>query len=331
MGRYLIKRLLFTIIVLLILSITVFAIIQAPPGDAVDVMVRNMEMQGDIVSEAQIVVLKQMYGLDQSFFVQYRVWISGFFTGNMGTTVGGESVEMLIKSRLGNTLLLSLLALVLTYLIAIPIGIYSATHQYSLGDYIATTFGFIGLATPNFLLGIILLFFFYKWFGLSIGGLQSPEFTGAPFSLPKMLDFINHLWIPIIVIAIGATAGTIRTLRATLLDELGKQYVLTARAKGVPWRKLLYKYPVRLALNPIISGIARQFPYLIAGQTIVAIVLNLPTLGPLIFRALLNQDVRLAASVLLIQCFLAVIGVIIADILLTTVDPRIRLEKGAAR
>lgn len=328
MGAYLVKRLIFTLVTVILLSISIFAIIQAPPGDAVDTIVRNREMQGDVVTDEEIAVLKAMYGLDKPLLAQYWDWFSGFLIGDMGLSVRGQSVSQLIAERLPATISLALLSLIVTYIIAIPIGIYSATHQYGVGDYIATTFGFAGLAVPNFLLALVLLYFFFKWFGLSIGGFLSPEFHNASWSLAKGADLIKHLAIPVIVIATASTAGTIRTMRATLLDELGKQYVMTARAKGVPYRKLLLKYPTRLALNPIVSGLARIFPFLLAGQTIVAIVLNLPTLGPLLFEALTTQDLELAASVLMIMALLAIFGVIIADILLTWLDPRIRLEKG---
>lgn len=329
MRDYLIKRLLFTIITVLILSICIFALVQVPPGDAVDQMVASRGAQGDAMSPEEIAQLKAMYGLDRPLLERYWVWMTGLMRGDMGLSTRGMPVAGMVKEVLPQTIALSLLTLAVTYIIAVPIGIYSATHQYSLGDYLATGFGFIGLATPGFLLGIILLYVSFQFFGISIGGFFSPEFKSAPWSAAKVADLIQHLWVPVIVIAMGSTAGLIRTLRATLLDELSKQYVITARAKGLPWRMLLFKYPVRLALNPIIAGIGGIFPYLLAGQTIVAIVLNLPTLGPLLYDALLTQDIALASSVLLIMSLLGIFGVVVSDVLLAVLDPRIRFEKGA--
>jgi peptide/nickel transport system permease protein len=231
--------------------------------------------------------------------------------------------------RLPQTVSLAIAGLIITYAVAIPVGIYSATHQYTMGDYIATAIGFVGLSVPGFLIGIILLYLFFKWFGISIGGFFSVEYKSAPWSWPRFLDLVNHLWVPLLVITIGSTGGLIRTMRATLLDELGKQYVLTARAKGVPKRKLLRKYPVRLALNPIVASIGGIFPFLLSGQVVVAVVLNLPTLGPLLYGALVTEDIALASSVLLIQSLLAVLGTVVSDVLLAMLDPRIRFERGA--
>ena len=273
-------------------------------------------------------ICASLYGLDRPMVVQYGDWAIRFLTGNMGRSIRGLPVSGLITERLGATVMLSLVSILFTYLVAIPIGIYSATHQYSISDYALTTFGFMGLATPNFLLALILLYLFYRFFGLSIGGFYSPGMEEQPWSPAKVLDLIGHLWIPVVVIGTAATAGTIRVMRATVLDELGKQYVITAQAKGLAWRPLLMKYPVRLALNPIVSTVGGILPELIAGQTIVAIVLNLPTLGPLLFTALRSQDINLAASVLMMQSVLAVIGVLVSDVLLVVVDPRIRFEKG---
>lgn len=328
MTEYLIRRLVFTVITVLIVSGLVFTILQIPPGDAVDRIVSQRVSMGDIVTEEEEEQLRQIYGLNRPMIVQYWDWFGGLLTGDMGRSTTGAQVSQLVGERLGNTIFLSLLSLVVTYAIAFPIGVYSATHQYGVGDYLATFFGFLGLATPNFLLALVMVYLAFRWFGLSIGGFLSPEFAGAPFSLAKLADIAAHMVIPVLVIATSATAGTIRTLRATLLDELGKQYAVTAKAKGVPFRKLLYKYPVRLAIIPIVSGIGYIFPFLLAGQTIVAIVLNLQTLGPLMFNALLGQDLELAASVLMIQSLLGIFGVVVADILLTVVDPRIRFDRG---
>ena len=326
-SQYLIQRILYAFIILIAISFLIFLIIQLPRGDAVDRIVSARQAEGDIVTPEEEAALRAQYGLNRPLVVQYADWFFNFWRGKMGRSLMGIPVVDLINERLAPTILLSLLSLVLTYVVAVPIGIYSATNQYSIGDYFWTFIGFMGLATPNFLLALILLFVFHKFFGLSIGGLYSPGMEEQPWGVAKVIDLINHLWIPVIVIVTAQTAGTIRTMRATLLDELGKQYVITARAKGVPYRRLLFKYPVRLALNPIVNSIGYILPRLISGQTIVAIVLSLPTLGPLLFNSLLSEDVELAASILMIQSILAVIGVIIGDLALSAYDPRIRMEK----
>ena len=328
-GTYLFQRTIYAFIILIAISFLIFMIIQLPRGDAVDRIVNARQAEGDIITAEEEEALRAQFGLNRPIYVQYVDWLGDFVQGKLGRSLMGIPVIDLINERIGATLLLSVISLVLTYAVAVPIGIYSAVNQYSLGDYFWTFMGFIGLAMPNFLLALILLFVFHKLFGLSIGGLYSPGMEAQPWSPEKLLDLINHLWIPVIVIVTAQTAGTIRTMRATLLDELGKQYVITARAKGVPYRQLLFKYPVRLALNPIVNSIGYILPRLISGQTIVAIVLNLPTLGPLLFSSLLSEDVELAASILMIQSILAVIGVILGDIALTAYDPRIRMEKGA--
>ncbi len=326
---YLIQRALYAVFILLAISFIVFMIVQLPRGDAVDRIVAAQRAMGDVISEEEEAALRSQFGLDRPILVQYADWGLDFLRGNLGRSVLGLRVNQLIRERLGATLLLAFMSIIITYAVAIPIGIYSATHQYRAGDYFWTFLGFIGLATPNFLLALILLFVFHRLFGLSIGGLFSPGMDEAPWAFAKFLDLVNHLWIPIIVIVTANTAATIRTMRATLLDELGKQYVVTARAKSVPYGKMLYKYPVRLALNPIVNSLGHVLPVQISGQTITAIVLNLPTLGPLLFRALITEDIELATSVLMVLSLMAVVGVILADILLTIYDPRIRMEQGA--
>ncbi len=328
-SQYLLQRVGYAFLILVATSFLIFLIIQLPRGDYVDRLVAQREADGDIITPEEELSMRARYGLDEPIYLQYADWAMGFVQGEMGRSLMGVPVINLINERIGATLLLATISLVGTYAIAVPIGIYSATHQYSVGDYFWTFVGFIGLAVPNFLLALILLFVFHKYFGLSIGGLFSPGMEEQPWSFAKVLDLINHLWIPVIVIVTAQTAATIRTMRATLLDELGKQYVVTARAKGVPYRKLLFKYPVRLALNPIINSLGYILPRLISGQTIVAIVLNLPTLGPLLFNSLVSEDVELAASILMIQTLLAVIGVILGDLALSAYDPRIRMEKSA--
>jgi peptide/nickel transport system permease protein len=324
---YLLRRLLYMAVTLVIISVLIYIVIQLPPGDAVDTIVAQRESEGDVITEAEELALRRQYGLDRPLVVQYADWVIEFLSGDMGRSIRGVPVSDLITERLGGTIMLSLISILFTYLLAIPIGIYSATHQYSLTDYSLTTLGFIGLATPNFLLGLILLYVFYKFFDLSIGGLFSPGIEEQPWSLAKVLDLISHLWIPVIVIGTAATAGTIRVMRATLLDELGKQYVITARAKGVAEHRVIMKYPVRLALNPMVSGVGNVLPELISGETIVAIVLGLPTLGPLMYTAVRTQDINLSGSVLMVISALAVIGVLISDILLVVVDPRITYER----
>ncbi len=327
-SKYLLQRLVYAFLVLIVISFLIFMIVQLPRGDAVDRIVNARQSQGDIITEEDEAALRAQYGLDKPIYVQYFIWATQFARGNMGQSMLGIPVSDLINERIAATLLLSIISLIVTYAVAVPIGIFSATNQYSLGDYFWTFVGFIGLATPNFLLALILLFLFHKFFGLSIGGLFSPGVEDLPWSLAKVVDLINHLWIPILVIVTAQTAGTIRTMRATLLDELGQQYVITARAKGLRYRHLLFKYPVRLALNPVVNSIGYILPRLISGQTIVAIVLNLPTLGPLLYSGLLAEDVELATSILMIQSILAVLGVILGDIILSLYDPRIRMEKG---
>jgi peptide/nickel transport system permease protein len=329
-GKYLLQRLLYAVGVLVAISFLVFMVVQAPRGDAVDQLVAARTAQGDILTEEDAAALRTQFGLDQPIYVQYVRWALNFVQGQLGRSISGVLVIDLIAERIGATILLSSFALALTYAVAIPIGIYTATHQHSVGDYVWTFIGFIGLAVPNFLLALILLFVFNRAFGISIGGLFSPGMEQQPWSIAKLLDLLSHLWIPIIVIVTASTAGTIRTMRASLLDELGKPYVVTARAKGVPQLQLLFKYPVRLALNPIVISIGYVLPMLLSGETITSIVLNLPTLGPLLLNALETQDVQLAASVLMFQSILAVCGVLLADILLTLYDPRIRMEKGRA-
>jgi peptide/nickel transport system permease protein len=258
--------------------------------------------------------------------VQYGKWFYRFVKGDMGVSfLYTEKVEEVIKERLPATLLLSFTSLLVIYLISIPVGIYAARRQYSIGDFLAAFFGFIGMAVPGFLLALILMWIAYQGFGISIGGLQSPIFMGQPMSMAKAVDFMKHLPVPIIVITMSGTAALIRTMRATLLDELGKQYVTTARAKGLKESKLVNKYPVRAAMNPIISSGGWLLPELFSGETIAAIVLGLPTIGPLLYRALLGEDMYLAAGCLMILSILTIIGLLISDIILAITDPRIRL------
>jgi len=318
------------VIILAVVSVVAFIIIQLPPGDYLTSYIITLRASGQEIDEAQIASLRKQYGLDLPLYGQYFFWIWKMLQGNLGMSFQwNKPVSDLIAERLPLTVMISLFTLVFTYVVAIPIGIYSATHQYSVGDYAFTVVGFAGLATPNFLFALILMFMFYKYFGLSVGGLFSPQYVEAPWSLGKFVDMLKHLPIPIIVIGTSGTAGLIRVMRGCLLDELRKQYVITARAKGVEERKLLFKYPVRVAINPIISTIGWTLPSIVSGETITAIVLSLPTTGPLLFEALLTQDMYLAGSTVMFLTFLTVVGTFISDLLLVWVDPRIRFERSA--
>jgi peptide/nickel transport system permease protein len=324
--RYIVKRLLWGALVMLFVSFFGFLIIQLPPGDYLSSYMARMEKSGMSVDNQSMLALRHSYGLDQPFLVQYGKWFYRFIQGDMGVSfIYTEKVETIIKERLPATLMLSLSSLLVIYLISIPVGVYAARRQYSLWDFVAAILGFIGMAIPGFLLALILMWFAYQVFGVSIGGLQSPQFMDQPMTMGKLMDLLKHLPVPIIVITMSGTAALIRTMRATLLDELGKQYVTTARAKGLAENRLIYKYPVRAAMNPIISSGGWLLPELFSGETIAAIVLGLPTMGPLLYRALLGEDMYLAAGCLMILSGLTIIGLLISDIILAISDPRIRL------
>ena len=332
MLSFIIRRLLYMIIILLAVSLVAFIIIQLPPGDYLTSFMKSLELRGMKLTTDQILTLERKFGLNTPVYLQYFKWVWNMLHGDFGVSLQwNEPVSKLIGERLALSVTISLLTLLFTYVVAIPIGIYSATHQYSIADYGFTVFGFTGLAIPNFLLALVLMFFFYKYFGLSAGGLFSVEYQIAPWSVGKVIDMLKHLPIPIIVIGTAGTAGLIRVMRGCLLDELRKQYVITARAKGVSERALLFKYPVRVAVNPIISTIGWTLPAIVSGETIVAIVLSLPTTGPLLFQALMAQDMYLAASTIMFLTVLTVIGTVISDILLVWIDPRIRYEKAQAQ
>lgn len=325
MKAYIIRRILYMVVLLLLMSIISFVIIQLPPGDYLSAYIAQLRMSGQELNEAQIASLIKQYGLDLPVYQQYFKWMWNILHGDFGRSFQwNRPVSDLLGERLPLTMAISLFSFALTYLIAIPIGIYSATHQYSLFDYFFTVLGFIGLAIPNFLFAMILVYLFYRFFNISPLGLFSPAFADAPWSWAKFIDMINHMWVPIIAIGTAGTAGIIRTMRGCLLDELNKPYVITARAKGLPERKLFFKYPVRLAVNPIISTIGWILPGIFSGETITAITLMLPTVGPLLHEALMTQDMYLAGSIVLILSFLTVLGTFVSDILLALVDPRIR-------
>ncbi|MDB5588587.1 MAG: transporter permease [Devosia sp.] len=328
MGIYIAKRLLYMIPTLFGMSLISFVIIQLPPGDFLTSLVSAIADSGQGLDRASIDRLTALYGLDQPFYVQYWNWISGIvFRGDFGWSFDwGQPVSRLLWDRMGITLLVSGLSLILIWLIAIPIGIYSAVRRYSAGDYIFTFIGFIGLAIPTFILALGLMYVSFTYFGLNVGGLFSPEYEGARWSIAKFWDLLAHLWIPVVVVAISSTAALIRVMRANLADELGKPYVTTARAKGLSEFTLIMRYPVRIALNPFVSTIGWVLPALISGVTITAIVLNLPMAGPLLLRALVSQDMYLAGAFILIMSVLTLIGMLISDILLALLDPRIRYQ-----
>lgn len=330
MAGYIMRRLLYMVFTFWVLSIVVFIIIQLPPGDYLTTYISSLQAQGSVVDPSAIESLKKEYGLDATPVEQYFRWFWKFLRGDMGQSFEWRRpVWSLLKERLPYQVLLALTTLILTYAVAVPIGIYVATHQYQFGDYIASVVGFIGLATPGFMLGLVLMYTAFKYFGQSVGGLFSQQYALAPWSWNKVVDLLKHLWIPVVIIGLSGTAGLIRVMRGTLLDELGKQYVITARAKGVAERTLLFKYPVRVAINPIVSTIGWTLPGIISGETVVAIVLSLPTTGPLIFRALLSQDMFMAGSIVMVLGTLTLIGTLLSDILLVVVDPRIRFERKA--
>ena len=328
MLTYILRRLLIMIPTLLLISIVAFFIIQLPPGDYLTSWVAQMEATGEQVDRAQIESLRKRYGLDRPIYVQYWKWISGFVVGDFGQSFAQRKpVKTLIWDRLGLTVGIALLAMVLTWIIAIPIGIYSATHQYTFLDYVFTFLGFIGMSTPGFLFALVVMYFAYAKFGISVGGLFSDKFVDQPWTMAKFVDFLQHVWIPVLVLAVASTAGLIRTVRANLLDQLEMPYVVTARAKGLPTWRLLLKYPVRVAINPVVSTIGWMLPQLVSGSVIVAMVLSLETTGPLLLTALFDQDMYLAGSFVLLLSTLTVIGTLLSDILLAWVDPRIRFER----
>lgn len=328
MLRYIVKRILYMIPTLIGMSLISFLIIQLPPGDYLTSMIATMSDSGQTVDPAQIERLKAIYGFDDPFYVQYFKWIWGILSrGDFGYSFEwGQPVAGLIWSRMGSTLVISLLSLLFVWVVALPIGIYSAVRRHSFGDHFFTFLGFIGLAVPNFILALALMYVAYRYLGQSVGGLNSPELADAPWNLARIGDFLAHLWIPIIIIGASGTAALIRILRANLTDELHKPYVITARAKGLPEYKVVMKYPVRIALNPFVSAIGWVLPHLVSGVTITAIVLNLPTSGPLLFRALVSQDMYLAGSFILLLSALTLVGMLVSDLLLALLDPRIRFN-----
>ncbi len=327
MLNYIIRRVLIMIPTLVVISVLVFTIIQLPPGDIITSRLQQLQAEGQEVSQEQIIALRERYHLNDPLHIQYFKWMGGILQGDMGYSVMyGQSVNNLIWERLGYTLLVTSTATLLTWLVAFPLGVYSALRQYSAIDYITTLLAFLGLATPNFLLALVLMYLGYEWFGIAVGGLFSPEYAGASWSFAKLLDLLGHLWIPAVVIGTAGMAGLMRIMRANLLDELGKPYVTTALAKGLSPTRLVIKYPLRIAINPFISTVGWMLPALISGSAITSVVLSLPTTGPLLLESLMNQDMYLAGSFLLMLSILTVVGTLLSDILLAISDPRIHYE-----
>lgn len=325
MVGFIIRRFIAMLLTLVAVSIVAFAIIQLPPGDYLTSYIAQLASTGDQVDPRVIENLRRQYGLGEPFYVQYWKWVTGVVQGNFGHSFEWKRpVWELIWGRLGNSLLLEGMAVIVMWLVAVPIGIYAAVRKYSLGDYLATVGGFIGLAIPNFFFALILMYLAYIWFGTTMGGLFSAEFENTRWSLPRIWDFLSHAWAPILVLATGGTAELIRILRANLLDELKKPYVTTARAKGLSEFRAIMKYPVRVALNPLISTIGWLLPALVSGSVIVSVVMNLPTAGPMLLRSLTTQDMYLAGAIILLLSVLTVVGTLISDILLAWIDPRIR-------
>lgn len=329
MKRFIAKRFAYMIFTVWIITLVSFVVIQLPPGDYVSNLVSQMVAQGvDEIPPEVIAQLRAQYGLDQPVYVQYLKWLRNVITqGNFGYSFTFQrDASQIIGERLPMSMAISLGSVLFIWIVALPVGVYSAVNKYTLGDHIATFLGFIGLAVPNFLLALLLMYLSYRYGGAALLGLFSQEYANAPWSMGKFLDLLQHLWIPIIILGTAGTAGLIRTMRANLLDELNKPYVDTARAKGVKEWRLLWKYPVRHALNPFISTIGWVLPQLVAGEVIVSIVLNLPTSGPVLFNALLDQDMYVASGFILVLSTLTVIGTFLSDLALAWLDPRIRLE-----
>jgi len=332
MFNYIVRRILVMIPTLIVISALVFIIIQLPPGDYFTTYMNELQSRGEKIDAAKLEFLKQQYGFDKPMIEQYFVWATGLLVGDFGYSFEfSRPVSEVVGDRLWLSFIVSFTTILFTWMVSFPIGVYSAVRQYSVGDYTLTFFGFLGLATPNFLLALILQWMAFSYFGTSIGGLMDPQYMDAAWSVDKMLSVLEHLWVPVLVIGTSGTAGMIRRLRANLLDELHKQYYITAKAKGLPPGKALIKYPLRMALNPFIADIGNLLPEVISGAAIVSIVLSLPTTGPMLLNALQSQDMYLAGSFLMFLATLTVIGTLISDLALAVLDPRIRIGGGAAK
>lgn len=332
MSSYLYRRVALALLTLLFVSIASFAIIQLPPGDFVTTYISELAADRRKISEERVEALRSQYGLDQPVAIQYLQWMSQVVRGNFGISLDwNRPVIEVIGDRLALTMVLSIVSILLTWMIAIPIGIYSALRQYSIADYIFTFIAFVGIAIPEFLLALVLLYLGFLVFGVNIGGLFSPEFVDAAWSAAKVWDLVKHLPLPVIVLAIVGTGVEIRILRANLLDEMRKPYVIAARAKGLRQRRLIAKYPFRVALNPFVSSVGFLFPSLVSGAVIISLVLSLPTVGPVFLRALQSQDMFLAGTIVLMLGTLTVVGVLVSDVLLMWLDPRIRYARATSR
>ena len=314
---------------LLIISILVFIIIQLPPGDYLETLIAELESQGESISAERLEYYREEFGLGKPIVEQYFVWATGLLQGNLGYSFEHElPVTEVVGDRMYLTIVVSMASIIFVYLVSFPIGVYSAVNQYKPSDYAVTFFGFLGLATPNFLLALILLYLANTYFGTSIGGLMDEEFKDQAMSWDKAISILEHLWVPVIVIGTSGTAGMIRRLRANLLDELHKQYFITAKAKGLGPKKALFKYPMRMAINPFIADIGNVLPEIISGAAIVSVVLSLETTGPMLLNALRSQDMYLAGSFLMFVACLTVVGTLVSDIALAILDPRIRHGEG---
>jgi peptide/nickel transport system permease protein len=335
MISFVLRRALTMAVTLLIISALVFFIIKLPPGDFLTNQIAELRAQGEAASAEKAQFLISQYGLDRPVWEQYLVWIgvipgpngfSGLLQGDWGWSFEFDKpVKDVIGDALWLTLLVNLAVVIFIHLVAIPIAIYSATRQYSIGDYIATLIGYLGLAIPSFLLALIMLYYANRWFGVSIGGLYDPQYAGKPWTWPKIQSLLSHLIVPTLVIGLAGTAAMIRRMRANLLDELGKQYYVTAKAKGLAPTKALLKYPFRMSLNPFIADVGNLLPHLVSGSVLVSLVLSLPTVGPILLSALKSQDQFLAGFILMFVALLTVIGMLISDLLLALIDPRIRM------
>ena len=327
MHWYILKRLAVVPLMLFLFSIIAFALIQAPPGDFLTSYIAELAQGGSSIDQAQIDALRAQYGLDKPITTQYFLWVGSLLQGDLGISLEWRrSNAELIGERLLLTLALTIFSLIFTWIIAIPVGIISATKQYSAADYLFTVLNYIGLATPNFMLALVLMWVAFDRFGLSVTGLFSPEFAQAPWSWARVGDLMTHIWLPMIVLGVAGTAQIARVVRANLLDELSKPYTEMARAKGLPEWRLVLKYPTRVAIAPVVSTLGWYFPQLLSGGLVVSVVMSLPTVGPLLLRALIGQDMYLAGTIILIFCVLTVIGTLVSDILLAVLDPRIRMD-----
>jgi peptide/nickel transport system permease protein len=332
MLNYILNRVFAGILTIWVASVISFVVIQLPPGDYVTAYIANLQSMGTAVSTEEAAALRIQYGLDQPIYVQYAKWF-GLMSGNYGMAMEyNRPVAEVIGDRMTLTVIVSLAAIIFIWALALPIGIYSAVRQYSLLDYLFTFIGFIGIAVPNFMLALIIMYVGFKYFNIeSIGGLFSPEMSMEPWGWPKIIDLIQHLPLPAIVLGLAGMAEVVRIMRANLLDELRKPYVVTARAKGLAEHKVILKYPVRAAMNPFASTIGYIFPFIVSGSIIVSLVLGLPTVGPLLFKALIAQDLFLAGTILLLLAVLTVVGTLISDLILMWIDPRIRLGMEGTR